>query len=202
MLKTDKIESNWLTFEKLCSKTGKRSKAILKMLEDVGQRACIAPASSRESYHAAYPGGLVDHSLRVFSNARTLITSFSVFQELPLESVIIACLFHDWGKIGDPGKEGSDYYVNQDSSWHREKLGEFYKVNEDLTYMKNSLRGIYLLQHYRVHLTEDEFLAIYLNDGPADDQNKAYTLKEPMLATLVQQADYMATKMEKISTIS
>ena len=197
MLQSDKIETNWLTFEKLCQKTGDRAAPIIAMLEEVGQRACLTPASGRQEYHAAYPGGLIDHNLRVFSNARKLISTFEIFQDISIESVIIACLFHDWGKIGECGKEGKDYYVNQDSEWHREKLVEFYKVNKELTYMKNALRSIYLLQHYGIQLTEDEFLAIYLNDGPVDDKNKPYTLKEPVLATLVQQADYLATKMEK-----
>ena len=197
MLEFDKIESNWKTFEKLCTKLGDRSSQVKKMLSDLGERACIAPASGREEYHCAFPGGLVDHSLRVLSNARTLSKTFDFYKDLPVESIIIACLFHDWGKVGEAGKDGKDYYVEQESDWHREKLGEFYKLNKELSYMKNSLRSVFLLQHYGIHLTEDEYLAIYLNDGPADDKNKPYTMKEPKLATLVQQADYLATKMEK-----
>ena len=196
-MSVDRIEENWNTFTKICEKSGERSELISEMLGDLGERACISPASGRKDYHCAYPGGLVEHSLRVFSNARKLVSTFEYFSDIPLESIVISCLFHDWGKVGEPGKTGLDYYVDQESDWHREKLGEFYKLNKDITYMKNSLRSIFLLQHYGITLSEDEFLAIYLNDGPVDEKNRPYTMKEPRLVVLVQQSDFLATKMEK-----
>jgi len=197
MLTPEQIENNWNIFEKLCEKTGDRSEAIEKMLTEMGERACITPASGRESYHCAYPGGLIDHTLRVFDNARNLRKSFDFFSDIPIESVIIASLFHDWGKVGDPGQDGTDYYVEQTSDWHREKLGEHYKYNDDIDYMKTSLRSICTLQSYGIILNQDEFLAIYLHDGPIEDKNKPYMMKEPKLATLIHMADHLATKMEK-----
>jgi len=195
----DAIMNNWKTFRRLCSKTGDRSDAITAMVDELEDRAALAPASSKGSYHAAYPGGLVDHSLRVLKNARKMHEMFKDFYgDIPLESVIVACLFHDWGKIGDVGEDpANDYYIAQDNAWRRDNLDEMYKINWDLTYFKNSARAMYILQYYDIKLTEAEWLSIYLNDGPMEEKNRPYAMKEPRLATLVQQADYLAACMEK-----
>ena len=95
------------------------------MCDVIGERLAVCPASTRDSHHSAFPGGLVDHSLRVLANALKITKAFG--WELPKDSLIIGCLFHDLGKVGDVE---NDYYVPQDSDWHRNKLGEFYKINE------------------------------------------------------------------------
>jgi len=46
-------------------------------------------------------------------------------------------------------------------------------------------------------LTQDEMLAIRLNDGQYADENAPYKLKEPMLADVVHMADLISTKQEK-----
>lgn len=194
------IESNWNRFEEICGKLGDRSEPVLNMLSDIGERLCIAPASSRRSYHNAFPGGLVDHSLRVLDNSIAMLKALKDFYgDIPKESLIISCLFHDLGKLGEPGKDGADYYLPQDSQWHQDKLGEMYKNNPDITFMKHSLRSLMILQHYNIKLTCDEYLAIYLHDGAGEEKNSPYLMKEPKLAVLVAQADLIAATMEKES---
>jgi hypothetical protein len=118
---------------------------------------------------------------------------------LPKDSLIIGCLFHDIGKLGLPENDGTfvDYYVPQDSDWHRDKLGEMYKYNKDMTHMKTPQRSVFVCQHYGLHLKTDEYLAILLNDGYVLDENKSYCLKEPLLAHVVMVADYLSTRQEK-----
>jgi hypothetical protein len=197
-LDMQQVEDNWNQLIKLCGVIeDDRRESIEKMLEELGERLMLAPASGRASYHNAFPGGLVDHSLRVLKNAMTLSKTFDVFEDIPKSSLIIASLFHDLGKVGEPGEDGGDYYVEQTSDWHREKLGEYYKINDDIDYMATSLRSIFILQSYGVYLNQDEYLAIYLHDGPTIDKNKPYFMKEPNLSTLLQVADLLATKEEK-----
>jgi hypothetical protein len=191
-LTPEEIEKNWNKFRSLCEKLGDRSEVALKMVDSLGERLCLAPASAKRDYHSAFPGGLVDHSLRVLGNAMRLSQAFE--WKVSKDSLIIASLFHDLGKVGDHER---DYYVAQTDSWRVEKLGEEYTYNKDMQYMTVPDRGIFLCQHFGLKLTQDELLAIKLNDGQYADENAPYKLKEPMLADLVHIADVISTKQEK-----
>ena len=198
MLTPEEIEQNWQRFYALCGKVGEeRAPALLKMLDVLGERIATCPASHKRDYHNAFPGGLVEHSLRVLNNAVTLNKAFE--WNLPRGSLIIASLGHDLGKIGDLEK---DYYVVQNDAWRVEKCGEEYKYNPDLPYVTVTDRGLFLLQHFGVCLTQDEYMAIKLSDGFSLEENKHYVLREPVLAHVVMTADYIATKEEKISNDS
>lgn len=188
----DTLTSNYELFKRMCSKLGDRSEYIENMIDHLEERLFIAPASSRLSYHCAHPGGLVEHSLNVLRNLKKLIKLYNV--DITQESMIIVSLFHDLGKVGDLD---NSYYLDQDSDWHREKLGQMYKINEKIQSMPNAERGLWLMQHFGVRLSLDEWVAIRINDGQGVDENKPYFGNEPTLAMLLQHADQMATKQEK-----
>lgn len=192
-LSAEQIQKNWKKFNSLLDNIGDdRRNSVKFMVDDLGERLCLAPASSRTSFHNCMPGGLVDHSLRVLKNSMIICKAFS--WEFPLESLVISSLFHDLGKVGD---HEQDYYIPNDSSWHVNQLGARYKYNEKLQFMTNQDRSIFLMCHYQIKLTSDEFLAIRLNDGQYTDTNKDYMLKEPFLATVIHHADLIAVKQEK-----
>lgn len=191
-LTPEEIEQNWQKFYGLCGQAGERSAALLAMCDALAERIATCPASSRTSFHAAYAGGLVEHSLRVLTNAAKLCKTFGWY--IHQDSLIIGCLMHDIGKVGGLEK---DLYVPQTSDWHRDKLGEVYKINEDMQYMTVPDRGIFLCQHFGIKLTESELLSIKLNDGQYAEENKPYKMKEPALAIIVHMADLIATKQEK-----
>jgi len=191
-LEPEDIASNFDKYRSFMEKLGDRSEAALALVDHLGERLALCPASSRKEYHAAFPGGLVDHSLRVLMNAMRLVKAFS--WDVSRESLIIGCLLHDLGKVGDHER---DYYVPQDSDWHRDKLGEMYKHNKELQYMTVPDRGVWLCQHFGLRLTQDEWLAIKLNDGQYAEENAPYKMKEPMLVDIVHVADVISTKQEK-----
>lgn len=191
-LTAEEIQRNFDKFQVLLQKVGDRADAAQRIVEGLGERLAIAPASTKLSFHNAFPGGLVEHSLRVFKNAFKLTKAFG--WEIPQDSLIIATLFHDLGKVGD---EKNDYYLPQESEWHREKRGEVFMINQELVYMTVPDRSVWLCQHYGLSLTKDEFLAIKLNDGQFADENKPYRRGEPALATIVHTADFIAMKQEK-----
>lgn len=190
-LSPEKIQENFDKFTSLCNKLGDRSPAVQKMLEDIGERMALSPASAKLDYHCAFPGGLVDHSLRVLQNAYKLMQAYDM--SFSKESMIISCLFHDLGKIGD---EKDDYYVTQKDDW-KYKRGEVFAYNNELKYMSVTDRSLWLLQHYGIRLDKDEYLAISLSDGQYVDANRNYGMKEPMLALIVHQADVFSTRWEK-----
>ena len=97
-------------------------------------------------------------------------------------SIIRVGLLHEIGKVGDIN---NDYFLEQDSDWHREKLGQMYKYNENLPKMTVSHRTLYLLQSYGVTLTREEWEAIATSQGHHLDENKFYAYsKEPLTKLL------------------
>jgi hypothetical protein len=188
----EEIEANWNRFISMIDKLGDRRGVVMDLLGVIDERLCLAPASSRVKYHNCFPGGLVDHSLRVLANAFRLSKAFG--WKVPRDSLILVCLFHDLGKVGDLD---GDMYLSEESGWHRDKLGQLYRYNEEIQFMTHADRSIFLLQHFGVKLSRDEWLAIRLHDGQHVDENKSYSMKEPGLAIIVSLADLIATKQEK-----
>jgi hypothetical protein len=191
-LTPEQIAENFEKYRGFMEKLGDRSDAALALVDGLGERLALCPASSRKEYHHAIPGGLVDHSLRVLSNALKLVKAFG--WDVPKDSLIIGCLLHDLGKVGD---HEQDYYIPQTDGWRVEKMGEIYKHNRDMQYMTVPDRGVWLCQHYGLRLTQPEFMAILLNDGQYADENAPYKMKEPLLVDIVHIADYISTKQEK-----
>lgn len=185
-----KILENWTLFRKICNNLGSRTDAVQAMLDHFEDRAPYAPASSRLEYHSAYPGGLVEHSLRVLRIARSLNDVLGY--KLSMESLIMSCLFHDWGKAGDLER---DRYLPQESDWHRER-GMVYTHQKEGQWMMTDDCTLWLFNHFGITLTKDEYLAILLNDGPYHAKNQPYGMKEPKLALVVHAADRFACEEE------
>lgn len=195
-LTPEEIEQNWKKFRSLCEKTGDRAPAVLAMIDELEERLCLCPASSKRAYHGAFPGGLVDHSIRVLNNLVRLNNAFE--WKLKKQSMIIGALFHDIGKVGLPGKgDENNFYLPQTEAWRVEKNGEEYKYNDELAYMTTPDRSLFVMQHYGIPLSVDEWLAIKCNDGFKLDENKPYCIKLGQLPYAVMTADYISTMEEK-----
>ena len=162
-----------------------RRKCIRRMMEsDLGTSFFVAPASSRRSFHSAYPGGLVVHSLNVVRNGLALSKSLAP-KRWADEKIVFCCLFHDLAK--------AVAYKQNDEQW-KWKRGEFYDT-VDSERMQSGAGSLYLLQKHGIVLDYDETMAIELTDGP---QN-FHTFKEPALSLIVGWADRWAMQEEKES---
>ena len=142
--------------------------------------------------YGAFPGGLIQHSLDVAGTMRKILQAHQF--ELPVESILKVGLLHDIGKIGDLD---NDLFIDQDSEWHREKLGQMYKYNENLQKMSVSHRTLFLLQHFNVSLTNDEWISIQLAPGSHFEENRFYVGSEPTLAIVLQQAKSLVIHRDK-----
>lgn len=175
----------------------------LKPLYDVLQdELMIAPASGKVYFHNAFPGGYLDHILRVTETALKIAAMYKGMEgdvNFTKQELIFAALHHDLGKLGNP-EEGA-YYVEQDSDWHR-KRGELYKQNDQIQYMKAPERGLFLLQKYGVQVTQNEWLAIKLSDGIYDEGNKSYLINyapyamKTNLPYIIHWADHISSRVE------
>lgn len=179
----------------------------LKPLYDVLQdELVIAPASGKVHFHNAFPGGYLDHILRVTDTALKLASLYKTMEgdvNFTKQELIFAALHHDLGKLGNP--EEGPYYVEQDSDWHR-KRGELYRNNEQIQYMKAPERGLFLLQKYGVQITQNEWLAIKLSDGLYDEGNKSYLVNyapyamKTNLPKIIHWADHLSSSVENDKT--
>lgn len=207
MLNEEQIINNWNKFNDIIQETisdSNRMEKISNLLSHFGNRLSICPASMKEGYHSAYPGGLIYHTLNVLEIADLLYEIWKQRYEednsFTEEELVFSCLFHDIGKIGDVD---IDFYIDQTSDWHRKNRGEVYMANPEITYMSHADRSLYLLQLFGIELTENEWTAIKLHDGPLDKSNEKYFNNswgrglKSYLPYLVHQADMMASFIEK-----
>ena len=180
-IEPEKIESNWNTFTSLCKRFS--DPGLDRLLEDLGQRLVECPFSTRTEYPGCYTGGLIDMTLRVTSSMRKINDTLD--EKLPTPTLLRVGLLHDLGKVGDLEQ---DHFLEQDSDWHREKLGQLYKYNESMPKMGYSHRTLWLLQHYGVALTRDEWEAIYISGGLHLEENRFYAGTKSQLTRILSAA--------------
>jgi len=208
ILTARQIQQNYKTFRQLINDSFlSRKDALNKMYDDLGEeRVVMAPASSFEFFHNAIPGGYVDHILRVYEYA---VDTYELWKKhglsvntFSIEELIFAAIHHDLGKLGLPG-ENREHYVYNDSKWHRENQGKMYKNNPNVPNMPVTDKGFFLLNHYQIPITENEWIGIRCTDGMYEESNKAYLagfdldkkLRNPM-PYILHQADIMAFRFE------
>jgi len=204
-LTAEQIEMNWQTLIDLIEKyiSEDRKENLLKFYEDFKDRMMFAPASGKGAYHNAMPGGYVEHILHIINHSldiKELWEKNDGMINFTDEELVFAAMHHDLGKVGDLD---NDYYIPQTSDWHRTNRGEIYTHNPDLQYMKVPDRGLWLLQHYGIKVTDKEYIGIKLTDGLYDEANKSYLMSynpdwslRSNLPYILHQADMMATHIE------
>lgn len=190
-LKKEEMVKYFTVFENLAKEAIGEYNWNVFYYSKVGKRFFEAPASAKVQYHNCYPGGLVEHSLRVYGNLRYMATKFLPYHDE--KELRIVSLFHDVGKVGTLDHP---YFLLNENKWRAENLGEYYTINSDLLYMDSAQRSIFLLNTLGITLTEVEYQAILISDGQYIEANKRYAHKESMLALLLHQADMIACKQE------
>lgn len=175
---------------------------LLDFYSKHANRFATMPASGKLSFHSAYPGGHIDHTIRVYKTCfklKKLWESMGAEIDFTDESLAFVALNHDIGKFGT---EDQETFVDQDSQWHRDR-GEVYKHNPKLPFMKDYDRSIFILQSLGVTMSEDEFLAIKLQAGLYEESNKSYFMAfseeyklRSNLPYILHQADAVSARIE------
>ena len=131
------------------------------------------------------PGGLVSFSLDVALKAKSL----AEFYNVEPKKIVKIALLHELGKMGHVSDENLALYLQQDSSWHQEKLGQYYKYNENCPKMNIGHRTLWMLNELGIKLDYDEWLAIAVSQGLHLQDNAFYgSAKLPATAHLLQAA--------------
>lgn len=183
---TELIERNWNKFDSLCRRFD--DSGVNSLLEALGERLAVCPHSIKTEYGGCYPGGLIDVTLRVTACMRKINDTLEEGVKVSTPSLLKVGLLHDIGRVGD---QTTDHFLEQDSSWHREKLGQLYKYNEEMSKMTYPHRSLYLLQHFGVSLERDEWEAILLSGGMHLEENRFYSGTRSQLSRVLLSARMM-----------
>lgn len=150
-----------------------------------------APASGGNHEHVE--GGLAEHSLHVYENAHKIakvLLSKKEYEAMK-DSITIASILHDLGKIGDYGKK---MYVPNVLKSGKQSDAKPWMRNTELTAVPHSIRSIKLATLF-IDLTEDEEWAILCHDGLYDHMKYEIPGHETPLYLILHYADLWSTKV-------
>ena len=199
----EKILENWNKLMKIIEDnfSGTLKDNILKLHDHFEARIIEAPASGRPDYHNCFPGGYLDHVLRIIETGLDVKQQFikmGVEVTCSDSDIILAAMFHDLGKVGDLN---TPYYIVQTDEWRRNKLNEFYTYSKELENLSVTDRALWLLQYFDIKVSQEVWKAIKLADGMFDDGNtklfRLGTNNQNILHYIIHFADWMATVAEK-----
>ena len=201
----EQLEENYRKFLTYIDKyiTGERQDKLKHLYLDHAERIMLMPAASVDHHHNAFPGGYVDHVIRVMDCAlmiKNLWASSGAEINYTDEELVFAALNHDLGKFGT---EEAEQYLPNDSEWHRKNQGKIYKFNDVNPFMIVPDRSLFILQQRGIVVSLNEYLGIKLHDGLYEEANKAYYLSHSAAAKLrtnlpivLHHADHMASRIE------
>ena len=204
-LTEQQIMDNWKELRTIINNTfsGDRLEKLNKMYDFFEDRMCMAPASGKAHFHNAMVGGYVEHILHVVKFSQQVRDTWEqngAEINFTNEELIFAALHHDLGKIGDLEE---DYYVPEESDWHRKNQGSIFTHNPKLQYMVVTDRAFFILQHFGIKMSEWEYIGLMLTDGMYEEANKKYLTSfnpdfrlKSNIAYILHQADMMATHIE------
>ena len=172
-------------------KTKREGMADLVMfMEDAGFFS--APASGGN--HSNQVGGLAEHSLNVLHMAEKMSVALyggkNISEELR-NSIVIATLLHDLGKVGDYDKQ---MYVPNILKSGKQSEAKPWMRNKQLSNVPHAVRSIKLATLF-IDLTEDEEWAILAHDGLYDFMKYEIMGHETELYMLVHFADLWSSKV-------
>jgi hypothetical protein len=205
-LTAEQIQSNWVELLAYIDKyiSDPRKEKLREFYEKYAERLIVMPAAHKKEYHNAFPGGYVEHVLRVI---RCALKQYDLWKSegadvdtFTLEELVFSALNHDLGKMGD---EVEDSYIPQTDQWRKDKLGEDYMFNVKVPFSSVPDRGLFMLQSHGIQYSFNEMLAIQTHDGLYDEGNKKYLMafmpeQKPRtsLPFILHQADLMAARIE------
>ena len=136
-LTPEQIQQNWERLRGIINDTfeDNRLEKLNKMYDHFEDRMVIAPASGKEHYHNAMVGGYVEHILHIIDfslQIKEMWEKNGAIIDFTDEELIFAAMHHDLGKVGDMEH---DYYIPEDSDWHRKNTGSIFKHNPKLEFM-------------------------------------------------------------------
>lgn len=188
MISKDRIEKNKKKFQEANDAYGIFTKELEEFL---GEDFYLCPASPSLDLYGAYPGGLLDHLLKVCKY--TLFINDLLPEKIKLEKnkIVKTVFLSQIGKVF--------LFKPNDSEWHRVNQGKMYKYQtEGMAALKTGERSAYYALKHGCNLEEDEYQAIINADKDSDDK-MAKWYSSP-LTQIMKQGFELALIEEKYGT--
>ena len=190
-----KKEDEPLNYEEIIKTSLKKTERegiddLIAFMDEVG--FFTAPCSGGN--HLCKEGGLAEHSCNVMLTAEKMSVVLLKGENITPEirnSIVIAALLHDLGKVGDYGK--AMYVENILKSGKRSDAKPFMR-NKGLSNVPHAIRSIKLATLF-IDLTEDEEWAILTHDGLYDFMKYEMQGHETKLSMLIHWADMWSSKV-------
>ncbi len=190
MFKERDVESLWNKYRKLLQSL--KDENVDKLIDRWDQRIIMSSFSQREKEPFCGIGGIVEYALELAKASNNI--SKALNYDLKKSSIIKCSLLSILGRVGSTM---ADRYIECQSDWHKEKLGQYYDWNESCPKYQVNDMTLFILQSSNVQLTWDEWQAIYLIKDMTSEDNKFYNMHKSRLALILQLAHESVMKDEK-----
>ena len=204
------IKTNKETFCNLLRQVKRDNAHIEELIAKLeGSDFFYAPASTK--YHNSIEGGLVDHSLNVYYNLKSLVKNKHLEDKIPEESIIICGLLHDMSKMNFYEKTYRNKKVYSEYGTKHDELGNFDWVSEEsyktidienrFVYGNHEETSEFMIRKY-IPLRLEESVAILshhssLNYDCAPIESVAPRYERYPLACLLHVADMISTYIDE-----
>ena len=200
------LKETFISYINSIEREGFRKDELLRKLEN--SDFFTAPASTR--FHNCIEGGLLDHSLNVYYNLRSLVERKGLSDKISDESMLIVGLLHDMAKINFYKVYYKNEKVYHDAGTKRDEGGRYdwvakkaYTVIDDeerFLFGNHEQTSEYMIRTF-VPLTYAESVAILHHHGGmgadcAKDNISAIYNRYP-LAALLHIADMISTYVDE-----
>lgn len=184
MITEEKINSNFTLYQKRLAKD--YSVDIEKLDKELPQLKDASFGISVDN-GCAYPGSLIDKSIKLTSIAVKINANVLGDDEVDKNSLVKVCMLQHISK--------AKTLVPNDNEWEINKRGYAYKYNEENTVIKTGALSSYIAMRCGVEFTDEELEAMTIIDRDVDDRQANYYASK--LAVVVRTANEILSVLSK-----
>lgn len=185
MISKERIEKNKTIF----FDTNEKYKIFTnELIEFLGDDFFLSPASPSLDFYGAYPGGLLDHLIKVSKYSINVNETLPESIRLENSKILKTVFLSQIGKVF--------LFKFNENEWQRNNQGKIYTYrNEDMVALRVGERSVYYATKYGCELTEEEYQAIINIDKDYDDKMaKQYS---SLLSKIIKYGFELALIVEK-----
>lgn len=190
MYKQRDVETLWNRYNNLLKKLNDEN--VDNLVNKWDQRIIMSSFSQREKEPFCGIGGLVEYSLELAKASNNILKALNY--DTNTKSIIKCTLLSILGRVGN---EVQDRYVECQSEWHKEKLGQYYDWNESCPKYQVNDMTLFILQRHNINLSWEEWEALSLLKDMSSEDNKFYSAHKSRLSLVLQMAHESVMKDER-----
>ena len=184
MITEEKINSNFTLYQK---RLAKDYSVDIEKLDKELPRLKDASFGISVDNGCAYPGSLIDKSIKLTSIAVKINANVLGDDEVDKGSLVKVCMLQHISK--------AKTLVPNDNEWEINKRGYAYKYNEENTVIKTGALSSYIAMRCGVEFTDEELEAMTIIDRDGDDRQANYYASK--LAVVVRTANEILSVLSK-----